>query len=294
MAHDRILFDSPLVRIGHFTCAPSRPEWSVENVISGTLVVFPSVPVMIHQAGREPVVADRNLVMYYNEGQPYRRGLLHERGDDAVWIAFKGDLAAAVLAEIRPAAMETPEAPFDRSHGPSPARSFLRLRALVRMLGYGDCTSAIGAEEAVVSLARGLFDADARARSERRMRSRPETDRSRRETTEQIKRLLTAEPGRGWTLADVVGALCISPAHLCRTFKQETGMSIHQYLLQLRLREAAAAVLEGERDLTALAIRLGYSTHSHFTEAFRRAFGVPPSRLRDAAQIRRLATARAG
>jgi AraC-like DNA-binding protein len=71
-------------------------------------------------------------------------------------------------------------------------------------------------------------------------------------------------------------------------------MTIHQYLLQLRLREGAAAVLEGERDLTALGLRLGFSHHSHFTEAFRRAFGVPPSRLRSAEQLGRLAVLGAG
>jgi AraC-like DNA-binding protein len=36
----------------------------------------------------------------------------------------------------------------------------------------------------------------------------------------------------------------------------------------------------GERDLTRLALDLGYSSHSHFTDAFRRSFGVTPSTAR--------------
>ena len=101
MPSERILFDSATVRIGHFVCAPDEPHWHTENIINGTVVVFPSVPVRIHQADREPVLADRNVVMYYNDGQPYRRGLLHDRGDSAVWIALKGDHAHDLLRECR-------------------------------------------------------------------------------------------------------------------------------------------------------------------------------------------------
>ena len=36
----------------------------------------------------------------------------------------------------------------------------------------------------------------------------------------------------------------------------------------------------GERDLSRLALDLGYSSHSHFTAAFRRSFDVPPSAAR--------------
>jgi AraC-like DNA-binding protein len=38
--------------------------------------------------------------------------------------------------------------------------------------------------------------------------------------------------------------------------------------------------MEGADDLTALALELGFSSHSHFTDAFRAEFGRAPSRIR--------------
>jgi AraC-like DNA-binding protein len=43
---------------------------------------------------------------------------------------------------------------------------------------------------------------------------------------------------------------------------------------------AVQAILDGCGDLTALALDLGFSSHSHFTDAFRRRFGMAPSSLR--------------
>ena len=40
------------------------------------------------------------------------------------------------------------------------------------------------------------------------------------------------------------------------------------------------AELPRRDDLTALALDLGFSSHSHFTAAFRRAFGRPPAEFR--------------
>ncbi|MBK7403548.1 MAG: helix-turn-helix transcriptional regulator [Phycisphaerales bacterium] len=293
MPRERILFDSSLLRIGHFECPAGEALWNRENVIGGTLVVFPSVPVRIHQAGHEPVVADRNVVMYYNADQPYRRGLLHRRGDDAVWIALTGDMAASIAGEFRAAALDNPRSPFDRACGPSPGNCYLRHRALVECIQDGRILCALEVEEAAIELVRSLLGADAAERSGRcARRPSPGTARERHRIAESVRELLATEPGAPWSLDMLVDRVLLSPSHLCRVFRQQVGMPIHQYLGQLRLREAASCVLAGEDDLLGLALRLGYSTHSHFTEAFRRAFGVPPSRLREHAAIVQVALAR--
>ena len=70
-----------------------------------------------------------------------------------------------------------------------------------------------------------------------------------------------------------------SPFHLARVFRRESGLTIHAYVHQLRLRTALERVMDRE-DLSRVAVDLGYATHSHFTASFRRSFGVPPSSLR--------------
>jgi AraC family transcriptional regulator len=81
-------------------------------------------------------------------------------------------------------------------------------------------------------------------------------------------------------LTDIARALYVSTYHLCRLFKEETGMPIHRYLTRLRLREALERISGGETGLTDLALNVGFSCHSHFTRAFCREFGVTPSEVR--------------
>ena len=60
---------------------------------------------------------------------------------------------------------------------------------------------------------------------------------------------------------------------------QAVGAPVHQYLLRLRLAVALDRLDGGERNLSALALDLGFSSHSHFTTAFRRHYGLVPSAL---------------
>jgi AraC-like DNA-binding protein len=80
-------------------------------------------------------------------------------------------------------------------------------------------------------------------------------------------------------LSDVAGAVSASPAYLTDVFRRVEGVSLHRYLIQLRLAKALIE-LPHTNDLTQLALRLGFSSHSHFTAAFRRAFGCTPSDFR--------------
>ena len=89
-------------------------------------------------------------------------------------------------------------------------------------------------------------------------------------------------------LEDIARGLYVSTFHLCRLFKQETGMPMHRYVNRLRLREALEQLTEGA-DLTQLALSLGFAGHSHFTTAFRKEFGVPPSEVRRQASASRIA-----
>jgi AraC-like DNA-binding protein len=63
---------------------------------------------------------------------------------------------------------------------------------------------------------------------------------------------------------------------------------VNRFIHRLRLRAALDLLPEYRRDITRLALDLGYSSHSHFTYAFRREFGFPPSAWRRSAEIRPL------
>jgi AraC family transcriptional regulator len=59
--------------------------------------------------------------------------------------------------------------------------------------------------------------------------------------------------------------------------RRHAGVALRQ---RLRLQDAALALGEGAEDLTRLALDLGFSSHSHFAQAFRAYFGTTPSRFR--------------
>jgi AraC-like DNA-binding protein len=80
-------------------------------------------------------------------------------------------------------------------------------------------------------------------------------------------------------LSDISQAVGVSPSHLAATFKKAERTTIHQYLVNLRLRRAVS-LLRGCDDLTTLALNLGFASQSHFTNAFRRWAGCPPGKYR--------------
>ena len=68
--------------------------------------------------------------------------------------------------------------------------------------------------------------------------------------------------------------------HLCGIYRRRTGQSLRQFRLQQRLGTALGGLGDGEEDLAALACDVGFSSHSHMTEAFRQSLGISPSDLR--------------
>lgn len=71
----------------------------------------------------------------------------------------------------------------------------------------------------------------------------------------------------------------ISPSYLMHQFKQHTGCTLHQYVLQKRLIQAHRQIQEGEA-VVAASLRAGFADYSTFLRAFRKMFGCLPSELK--------------
>jgi AraC-like DNA-binding protein len=67
-----------------------------------------------------------------------------------------------------------------------------------------------------------------------------------------------------------------SPFHLSRTFSREMGLTIPQYLRELRMERAAELLLSGNYNVTEAALEVGYSSLSHFSQAFSQTMGRCP------------------
>jgi AraC family transcriptional regulator len=106
-----------------------------------------------------------------------------------------------------------------------------------------------------------------------------------RQLVDRVKLVLASDPARRWTLAEIAAEVRGSPVYLTQVFQQVEGLPLYRYHRRLRL--ARALDLLGQYDdLTALSVDLGFSSHSHFSAAFREAYGRSPSEFRNSA-IRR-------
>jgi AraC-like DNA-binding protein len=75
------------------------------------------------------------------------------------------------------------------------------------------------------------------------------------------------------TLRAIGRVLNLSPFYACHVFRRRFGLSIHQFVVELRVREALTRIANGESQFSALADELGFSSPSHFSETLKRRLG---------------------
>lgn len=68
----------------------------------------------------------------------------------------------------------------------------------------------------------------------------------------------------------------ISPCHFIRIFKNTTGKTPHQYILQKRLEKARFLLHQENTSISKIAVTVGFCDQSHFTRCFKRTYGITP------------------
>lgn len=285
---DVVVFASPLLRVGRWRCPADHPHFLDSGPSSDALFVFPRQSVWIQHDGGRPFVADPNTVTYYNKGQRYRRQQLSDAGDHGEWYAVSPDAIAGTLAAHEPAAIDRPDLPFRFTHGPSDADSYLRQRLVFEHVSREAAPDQLFVEEAVLSVLSAVTARAYQLHGQPVARPRPcfakaSGGRHRRgdvDAVEAARDLVARRYRENLSLSDIAREVSSSVFHLSRIFHARTGFSLHAYRTQLRLRAALERLAERDADLTGIALDLGFSSHSHFTETFRRTFGRTPSAVR--------------
>ena len=273
----RRIYEGHFISIGQFRRGPKHRDFGGSHQIGGTLIVFPGTPVTITHVGKEPVVADPNTVMFYNDGQVYSRQKLSDKGDLCEWFRFDPALVADAIRAFDAHVDNDPGTPFRFSHGPSDTTSYLLQRLVVDHILAHRQPDHLFIEETVMQILNRVVAISYRQRGMDRVKGNLLSEK---EVVDAIQRVLAIHFEQNPSLEQIAAQLNYSPFHLCRMFRKQTGQSIRQYMNQLRLRASLEHVTQSNTDLTHLALKLGFASHSHFTEAFRKTFGTPPSTLR--------------
>jgi len=97
-----------------------------------------------------------------------------------------------------------------------------------------------------------------------------------RERVERTKELLQRDLANPPTLELLGQEVGCSPFYLSRIFSREVGLTIPQYLRNLRMERAAELLRTGRYNVTETATEVGYSSLSHFSKAFCETIGCCP------------------
>ncbi len=257
------LHDSALGRLEDLSCSGVRRERGPDGYARDFHIVLPHRGSFVLHTGRAALQSDCNTAVFLGGDSEY--AVSHPAGgDESLVFTPTNDILAELSGDaLRPGA----GAEASRSRVVSPATQ-LAAKRLRQSASEGD---ALELEERLLSFLRRLLaDAGQLADSAER-KDHPAVARA--------KAFLHAHLSDDPSLVQVAEAISVSPAHLTHIFHAAEGLPLYRYALRLRLAWALDR-LDASESLTSLAMELGFSSHSHFTSAFRKAFGVSPSTLR--------------
>ncbi|MCL2139413.1 MAG: AraC family transcriptional regulator [Treponema sp.] len=80
------------------------------------------------------------------------------------------------------------------------------------------------------------------------------------------------------TVKRLAGQVNLDEAYFGHLFKKETGMTVHQYITMIRVRNAENMLQSGNYKVNEVAEHCGFSDVIHFYKSFRALRGFPPSR----------------
>jgi len=269
-----VLLETGTLSIRDVTCSGTCRHASPAECASATQLVFPYRGVFVRHVAGVSTVAEANQLLFFNDGQEYAVSHPVEGGDACLSIAIDQEL----LRELSPAdQLADGAATVFRAarRGIDP-----RAQALVALLRHGLSQGAIEtleAETLVLTLVR-------RSLGERTSHA-PASSYGRQKLVDRTKLLLATDPARRWTLAEIAREIGVSPVYLTQVFAQVEGIPLYRYQLRLRLARALDLLADGD-DLTTLGLQLGFSSHSHFSAAFRQLYGRTPAEFRRAVLLR--------
>jgi AraC-like DNA-binding protein len=266
------LFSSRTLTVRDTRCQGTCTDESPEECTTSTQLVFTYRGVYVRHVGQRQTVAEANQVLFFNAGQGYRVSHPVAGGDASLSVAISEpqlhELAPRDLVEVVPGVILRPHRlRVDARTQALAALVRHRLRRHIVMPLEAECLALTLAERALGS----------------RTARQPGGSAGRQRLVDRAKLVLASDLARRWTLADIAAEVRVSPVYLTQVFQQVEGLPLYRY--QLRLRLARALDLLADCDgLTALALELGFSSHSHFSAAFHHMYGESPSQFRQSAR----------
>lgn len=283
----RVLFESPAISVVDFRCTAHGEREGPEELTLTHSIVLVRRGVFCRTERGHRLVADPNHILFFNQAHAYRYSHPVPGGDDCTILAISTPLALELVARYAPRDAERAETPFRVTHGLNSLRAVQLHYELLTLVRRPAPTLEL--EDTLAELADEAMRAaylTHRRRQHGKDQSMPAAVRRTRDLVEAVKLTLNQQPQSPPSLSNLARRFGCSPFHLSRSFHRTTGLSLRRYIGRLRASIAAHRLAGGAPDLTELALDLGYTDHSHFSNAFRNEWGLPPSQFRARHQAR--------
>lgn len=265
------LLKSPTVTIRDTCCQGNCPHKSAEECTSTTQLVFPYRGVFMRHVGQNQTVAEANQVLFFNATEGYQVSHPVAGGDASLTLV----VSEPQLRELAPATFlrDTSTLAFRQPR----LRIDARTQALVALLRHSlreKIAEPLEAESLALTVVQRALGPRTTHQAGASVGSQRLVDRA--------KLVLASDLARRWTLAEIAAEVRVSPVYLTQVFQQVEGLPLYRYQLRMRLARALD-LLPRYDDLTGLSLDLGFSSHSHFSAAFRQTYGHSPSEFRQSA-----------
>jgi AraC-like DNA-binding protein len=262
----RRFFDHPAVRIEGAAARAGRNCRTPEALTPEMQIVLTLRGAFVYERGSSHSLLTANQALFIAPGDVSRDRFVDENPLDYMLVTLRlealgalvGEHAAAEMRNMRDTHVSGTSATLQRS-----ASAFWHLC----QRGTHDCGEV---EESAVALVSLLFSSHA---------PRGTAGRGSSTLIAAAKELIGAGRER-LSLTAIAAQLQVSPAYLTDLFRRHEGLSIARYQRRLRLSRALVE-LPHTADIAALALDLGFSSHAHFSTAFRATYGETPSSYRE-------------
>lgn len=269
MGREAIFYNGSQIQIGEVRCGRDDPDIGVLGPIQGWCISFPRLPIQLMRNGRFSFIADGSCILVLTPGAVIDRKALSANGSRCQWVS----VSEVLLDDFRSKCRRKREVPFGLDFvctlTKTPDLSLLERRLFRRAV------EASAGDADLSELACSVLDST--------LMTRPGAPLTRgdQELADAARAFLVIKPTRVVRSDMLAAQLGVSVFHLCRTFKRATGLTLQEFSRRLRLDLALERLVVQDVDLSALALDLGFSSHSHFSAAFRNVFGISPSDYRE-------------
>ena len=277
-----------MITVRDYVCRHTDDHLPEEQSTTNTITLMRHGAFAKH-FGRRTATADVNQAIFFRKDSVYRVSHPAGCGDRGTSFSITASILNDIIRELDPSVDERPDDPFSFDTGPCDTALFLRHRDFVQRLERveDEPLEPLWADVTGLQLMADVLEASF-AHSGSRPQKRASTYADHSERVEAAKTYIAQHLGENISLGEIADVVNASPFNFARIFQQQTGTPVHRYLTRLRLRTSLERIAEANADLSAIALDLGFSSHSHFTDVFRREFGSTPTEIRGTASVSKL------